>query len=177
MRPATVASLRSVVSLFIGGGSARAIAFGFAMGMTIGLMPKGNLTAVVISTLVLATQANLAAAGVAAALFTWAATWTDPLAHRLGSAILAQPSCQTSLVRLYEWPLGPWTALNNTVVLGSLALSLVLSYPAYHLVWLLFHHYQARIAQRLQEYHADKVLAGAEVAARLLPSSSSGKGK
>jgi uncharacterized protein (TIGR03546 family) len=159
-----------VVSLLIGGGSSRAIAFGVAMGMTIGLMPKGNLTAVVISTVVLATQANLAAAGVATALFTWAALWTDPLAHRLGSAILAQPLCQTSLARLYQWPLVPWTALNNTVVLGSLVLSLVLFYPAYHLTWLLFHHYQAAIARRLREYHADKVLAGAEVAARWAPS-------
>jgi len=110
------------------------------MGMTIGLMPKGNLTAVVISAVVLATQANLAAAGLSTALFTWAAGWTDPLAHRLGSAILAQPSCQNSLARLYEWPLMSWTALNNTVVLGSLVLSLLLFYPAYHLVWLAFHH-------------------------------------
>jgi len=150
----------------MGGGSARAIAFGFAMGMMVGLLPKGNLTAVAISTLVLATQANLASAAVAGGLFTWAATWTDPLAHRLGSAILAQPSCQTFLARLYEWPVVPWTSLNNTVVMGSLALSLVLFYPAYHLAWLLFDRYQAQIGQRLQARRVDHVLAGAEAAAR-----------
>lgn len=169
-------SLRNVVSLFLGGGSARAIAFGFALGMMVGLMPKGNLTAVAISTLVLATQANLAAAGMAGGLFTWAAVWTDPLAHRIGTSLLAQPSCQNFLARFYEWPLAPWTALNNTVVLGSLVLSLVLFYPAYHLVWLLFHHYQDRIAKRLDEFHVDRVLAGAEAAARLAGAGAQGSG-
>lgn len=163
-------SLRNVVSLFLGGGSARAIAFGFALGMMVGLMPKGNLTAVAISTVVLATQANLAAAGLAGGLFTWAAVWTDPLAHRVGTSLLAQPPCQTYLAKFYEWPLAPWTALNNTVVLGSLVLSLILFYPAYHLVWLLFHHYQDRIGQKLDEFHVDRVLAGAEAAARLTAS-------
>jgi uncharacterized protein (TIGR03546 family) len=167
--------LRTAMSLLMGGGSTRAVAFGFAMGMMIGLMPKDNLTAVAISTLVLATQANLASAAVAGGLFTWAAMWTDPLAHRLGSAILAQPSCQTLLARLYEWPVVPWTAINNTVVAGSLVLSLVLFYPAYHLVWLLFDRYQARIAQKLRECHAEQVLAGAEVAARWSSSSPPGK--
>jgi uncharacterized protein (TIGR03546 family) len=169
--------LRTAVSLLMGAGSARAVAFGFAMGMMIGLMPKDNLTAVAISTLVLATQANLASAGVAGALFTWAAMWTDPLAHRLGSVILAQPSCQTLLARLYEWPVAPWTALNNTVVVGSLVLSLVLFYPAYHLVWLVFHHHQARIAQRLQECLANRMLAGAEAATGWMPSSPAREGK
>ncbi len=170
-------ALRNVISLFLGGGSPRAIAFGFAMGMMVGLMPKGNLTAVAISTLVLATQANLTAAGLAGGLFTWAAVWTDPLAHRIGTSLLAQPSCQTHLAKFYEWPLAPWTALNNTVVLGSLVLSLILFYPAYHLAWLLFHHYQDRVAGRLDEFHVDRVLAGAEAAARLATSAPPRKGQ
>ena len=158
--------LRKAVSLFTGGGSPRAIAFGFAMGMMIGLMPKGNLTAAAISIIVLATRTNLAAAALSGLLFSWAATWTDPLAHRIGSAILTQPSWQKSFARLYELPLAPWTGLNNTVVLGSLVLSLVLFYPVYHLAWLAFHRHQARIAQKLQDYPIDKVLAGVEAAAR-----------
>ncbi len=158
--------LRKAISVCTGGGSPRAIAFGCAVGMIIGLMPKGNLTAAAISMFVLATQANLAAAAVSGTLFSWAGVWTDPLAHRLGSAILTQPAWQKSFARLYELPLMPWTALNNTVVVGSLALSLALFYPVYRLTWLMFSRHQARIAEKLREYHVDKVLAGAEAAAK-----------
>jgi uncharacterized protein (TIGR03546 family) len=164
--------LRQAISLFTGGGSPRAIAFGFALGMMIGLMPKGNLTVAAISILVLATQTNLAAAALSGVAFTWATTWTDPLAHRIGSAILTQPSWQKSFARLYEMPLVPWTGFNNTVVLGSLVLSLVLFYPVYHLAWLTFHRHKARVAQKLQNLPIDKVLAGVEAAAKLQASRS-----
>jgi hypothetical protein len=64
-------------------------------------------------------------------------------------------------------PLVPWTAMNNSVVVGSLVLALALFYPVYRLAWLTFSRHQAHIAQKLQQYHVDKVLAGAEMAARL----------
>jgi uncharacterized protein (TIGR03546 family) len=158
--------LRKVIAVFTGEGSPQAIAFGCAMGMVIGLLPKGNLTAAAISMFVLATQANLAAAALSGAAFSWAGVWTDPLAHRLGSAILTQPAWQKTFARLYELPLVPWTALNNTVVVGSLALSLALFYPVYRLSWLLFNRHQAPIAEKLREYRVDRLLAGAEAAAK-----------
>lgn len=158
--------LRKVVAVFTGGGSPQAIAFGCAMGMMVGLLPKGNLTAAAISMVILATHANLAAAAVSGTLFSWAGLWTDPLAHRLGSAILTQPAWQKSFARLYELPLMPWTALNNTVVVGSLVLSLVLFYPVYRLMWLSFNRHQAPIAEKLREYRVDRLLAGAEAAAK-----------
>jgi len=134
--------------------------------MMIGMLPKGNLTVMVLSFVVLATHTNLAAAGLSGALFTWAARWTDPLAHRIGSAILSQPAWQKDFARLYDLPVVPWTALNNTVVLGSLALGLVLFYPIYHLTWEAFNRHQTKIAAKLKDYQVDKVLAGAETVAR-----------
>jgi len=158
--------LRKVVAVFTGEGSPEAIAFGCAMGMMVGLMPKGNLTAAAISMFVLATQANLASAALSGTLFSWAGVWTDPLAHRLGSAILTQPAWQKSFARLYELPLMPWTALNNTVVVGSLVLAVVLFYPVYRVTWLLFSRHQAPLAEKLREYRVDKLLAGAEAVAK-----------
>jgi uncharacterized protein (TIGR03546 family) len=158
--------LRKVVAVILGEGSPQAIAFGCAMGMMVGLLPKGNLTAAAISMFVLATRANLAAAALSGTAFSWAGVWTDPLAHRLGSAILTQPAWQKSFARLYELPLMPWTALNNTVVVGSLVLALVLFYPVYRVTWLLFSRHQVPVAEKLREYRIDKLLAGAEAAAR-----------
>jgi uncharacterized protein (TIGR03546 family) len=158
--------LKMLVAVFTGGGSPRAVAFGFAFGMMIGLLPKGNLTAAALSVVVLSTRANLAAATLAGFLFSWLAVWTDPLAHRLGSAVLTQPAWQSWFVRVYELPLMPWTGLNNTVVLGSLLLAIVLFYPIYRLTWLAFDRHHARLADTLQQYHVEKVLAGAEAAMR-----------
>ncbi len=157
--------LRKLVEVFTGGGTPEAIALGCAMGMMVGLLPKGNLTAAAISMFVLATHANLAAAAISGTAFSWAGLWTDPLAHRIGSAILTEPAWQKTFARLYELPLAPWTALNNTVVLGSLVLALVLFYPVYRITWLLFHRHQAPIAEKLREYRVDKLLAGAEAIA------------
>lgn len=157
--------LRKLVEVFTGGGSPEAIALGCALGMMVGLLPKENLTAAAISMFLLATHANLAAAGLSAAAFSWAGVWTDPLAHRIGSAVLTEPAWQKTFARLYELPLMPWTALNNTVVLGSLILALILFYPVYRIAWLLFHRHQAPIAEKLREYRIDKLLAGAEAVA------------
>ncbi len=158
--------LRKLVEVFTGGGSAESIALGFALGMMVGLMPKGNLTAAAVSLFILATHANLAAAALSGFAFSWAGVWTDPLAHRIGSAILTKPAWQQTFARIYELPLMPWTALNNTVVLGSLVLALVLFYPVYRITWLVFYRHQAPIAEKLREYRIDKLLAGAEAVAK-----------
>jgi uncharacterized protein (TIGR03546 family) len=155
-----------LVAVSTGGGSSQAIAFGFALGMMIGLVPKGNLTAAAIAVVVLSTQANLAAATLGGFLFSWLALWTDPLAHRIGSAVLTQPAWQAWFGRVYEMPLVPWTALNNTVVLGSLLLAIVLFYPVYRMAWLAFDRHHARVADTLQQYQVERVLAGAEAAMR-----------
>jgi len=144
--------LRIFVRLLRAGGTPNGLALGFALGMMLGLLPKGNLTALGLSLLVLALEVNLTAVAAATLLFSWVAVATDPLAHRLGWAILTLPSCQSAFAKLYELPLVPWTALNNTVVLGSLVLSLVLFYPVYRLSWLGFTGYQTWIGQIRHKY-------------------------
>lgn len=158
--------LKLLLAIVQGGGSPRAIALGCALGMAVGLLPKGNLIAALLAAAVLATRTNLGAAALATLGFSWVAVWTDPLAHRIGWSILTQPSWQTSFASLFELPLAAWTALNNTVVLGSLLLSIVLFYPVYRLAWLVTDQYHAWIARRLQTVAVEKIVAGSESAAR-----------
>jgi len=140
----------------------RWVALGAALGMTIGLMPKGNLCVAVLSVVLLATRANLLAAAVSTAVFSWVGAWTDPVAHRLGLALLTPAWLKPYWAWLFELPLVPWTRLNNTVVLGSLVLGLFLFYPVYRLSKLGFARYRDRIVEKLQQYRAAKVLSGAE---------------
>ena len=140
----------------------RRIALGIALGMMIGLVPKGNLIAAVLGVILLASQANLVAGGFAALVFSWVGMWTDPVTHRIGLAILALPPLQPHWAQLYELPLAPWAKFNNTVVLGSLILGLALFSPVYRSCRGLLDRSGERIAETLAKYRADKTLAKAE---------------
>ena len=139
--------LRNIVSVFTAAGSPRQIAFGVALGAMIGLVPKGNLTAALLAILLLTLRVNLTAGTAAALLFSWVGAWTDPLAHRIGSTILTHPAVQPIGAYLFDLPVVPWTALSNTVVLGSLVLGLVLFYPVYWLSYAVLAKHRDRVAR------------------------------
>ncbi|HUT90400.1 MAG TPA: TIGR03546 family protein [Thermoguttaceae bacterium] len=157
--------LRGLARLFTAAGTPRQLALGLAMGMLIGLVPKGNLTAVLLAVILLASRVNLGAGMIGAALFSWVGMLVDPLSHRIGQAFLTHESLQPTWAYLYDLPLAPWTALNNTVVLGSLLLGLWLFYPVYRLSELAFAHGQPRVVDWLKKYRIGQLLGGAEMAA------------
>jgi len=157
--------LRVLVRLFTAAGTPRQLALGLAVGMLIGLVPKGNLTAVVLGVILLGSRVNLGTGLFAAAVFSWVGMLVDPLSHRIGQAFLTHDSLQPAWAYLYDLPLAPWTALNNTVVLGSLLLGLWLFYPVYRLGELAFTHGQPRVVDWLTKYRVGRLLGGAEVLA------------
>ena len=55
----------------------------------------------------------------------------DPLTHELGADILGSGRIRQQLDRWWDAPLIPWTDLNNTVVMGSVAISLVSVLPTF----------------------------------------------
>ena len=157
--------LRAVVQTFHQEDSPRLVALGCAFGMMVGLVPKGNLTAAALAVLLLSLRLNLVAAGASILLWTWLASWTDPLAHRIGLAVLSRESLQSTWAALYDRPPMPWTALNNTVVLGSLLLGLALWYPTYHVSHRLLRNYRDWVLARAEKYRAADVLAKVDAAA------------
>jgi len=62
----------------------------------------------------------------------------------------------------YELPLAPWTDFNNTIVMGSLILGLLLFYPTYRLTRPLFEKYTPLLAAKLQKYRIVQILWGTE---------------
>ena len=147
----------------------RQLALGVALGMVIGLVPKGNLTAVGLMVILLGTRVNLGTGVLSAAMFSWVGTFVDPMTHRIGEALLTQPSLQPAWAYLYDLPIMPWTAFNNTVVLGSLLLGLWLFYPVYRVSEWAFERSQPWVVERLQKYRFVQLLRGAEIAASWRP--------
>src|SRR5690606_18678280 len=80
--------VRQFAQAVIANDSPRQIAAGFMLGMMIGLVPKGNLSAVVLVMLLLGLRVNKPAGLAGVALFTWIGLFVDGFAHQLGSALL-----------------------------------------------------------------------------------------
>ena len=120
-------------SLFNSKIDAHQVALGCALGMMLGILPKGNLVAVLLSVLLLAFRMHLGAAMVSMLVFSVVGYCLDPLTHRLGLLVLTNGYLNGLWVRLYQLPLAPWTSLNNTVVTGSLILGLATVGPTYWL--------------------------------------------
>jgi len=104
-----------------------------AVGMMIGLLPKENLLVVFFVLLLVLIPGRLVL-GIASIIgFTLLSLPLDPVADRIGTRLLDNPAVQSLGSTLYTLPLGAWTMLNNTVVLGHLFLGLVLFFPVYYL--------------------------------------------
>lgn len=159
--------LRGAAAVLLANDSPRQVAAGVALGMTLGLVPKGNLIAIALAVLLCSLRVNKTAGLMSAAFFSWIGLGLDGFAHRLGGKLLLIDSMQPTYAWLYEMPLGPWIAFNNTVVLGSLALGLYLMYPCYLTSRLVLDRAQAPLAAWVRRRRVARWLLGADLTSRL----------
>jgi len=147
--------------------SPRRIAWGVALGMLVGLVPKDNLTAAVLGLALFSLRINLAAGTCTALLCACLGAWADPLTDRLGYAVLTAPSLVPFWTWLFQSPLSAWSGLDNTIVIGNLTLGLWLLYPVYHLTSRsamgLQRRYGEWLAERLRKYRIYQALYGADL--------------
>jgi uncharacterized protein (TIGR03546 family) len=159
--------LRFLVSGLTEESTPRQMALGFALGALIGLVPKGNLTAVALMGLLCAVRVNLGAGLFGLFLFSWVAILTDPLADSVGLWLLSQESLRSVWTMLYDTPVVPWTGFSNTLVLGSLILGVALFYPLYRLSEPGWNRYWPPIEQRIKKLRVVQALWGVEWTGKL----------
>lgn len=131
MFSAALRPLRLVVQALLAHDASNQLALGFALGIVLGLVPKGNLIAVSLLVLLFSLRVNKGVSLLAAFAFSWVGPALDPFADRLGANILSAGTLQPTYAALFQMPLGPWFDFNNTVVVGSLVIGLWAFYPAY----------------------------------------------
>ncbi|MCL2304225.1 MAG: hypothetical protein FWC43_02640 [Planctomycetaceae bacterium] len=119
--------------LLFGESSWRCSALIVAVGMMIGLLPKENLLVVFFALVLVLIPGRLIYAIASIAGFTLLSIPLDPIADRIGTQLLDNPAIQTFGSTLYTFPLGAWTMLHNTVVVGQLLIGCVLFLPVYFL--------------------------------------------
>ncbi len=143
------------------------LALGFAMGVLIGLVPKGNLIAITLGIVLAASRANLGVAAATILGFSFLSGYVDPFSDQVCWWLLSHPSLTEMWANLYNRPVMPWTDFNNSIVLGSLVIGLLLLYPMYRLSKPVFARYTVKVAAWAKRYWLTRVLLGAEFAERL----------
>ena len=119
--------------LLLGESSGRCSALIVAVGMMIGLLPKENLLVAFLVLLLVLLPGRLILGIASIVGFTFLSLLLDPMADRIGARLLDNSAIQALGSTLYTLPLGAWTMLNNTVVVGQLMIGGVLFFPVYFL--------------------------------------------
>lgn len=107
------------------------ISLGFAFALIAGFTPLVSLHNLLVLFLILVLRVNLSAFLLGLAFFSGMAYLLDPLFHRIGLAILTAGSLEGLWTALYNSTLWRLDRFNNSIVMGSLIVSLLLFVPLY----------------------------------------------
>ena len=159
--------LRLLLKAFVTESTPRQMSLGLALGVVVGLVPKGNLLAIALAILLAATRVNLAIAASAVVICTLASGSLDSVFDLIGGYVLSQPSLQSLWTSIYNTPFMPWTDFNNSIVMGSLLTGLALIWPVHRISHPLFEKYSGQFARQARRWWIARVLLGAEWADRI----------
>ncbi len=159
--------VRLLLKAFVTESTPRQMSLGLALGVFVGLVPKGNLLAIALGILLAATRVNLAIAACAVVICTFASGGLDSSFDQIGGYVLSQPALQSFWAELYNTPFMPWTDFNNSIVMGSFLTGLVLIWPLHLLSRPVFARYSGHLSRHARRWWIARVLLGAEWADRL----------
>jgi len=102
------------------------IASGLAFGVFLGFAPFLSIQTLLVLLIVFIFRVQLGAAFLSAFFFKFVAFILDPAADDLGRWALENPSFRSLWTTMYNVPLLPMTRFNNSIVMGSLIISIIL---------------------------------------------------
>jgi len=143
--------LQSLVKALHSEGTPGQLAAGLALGSILGLTPLLSLHNALVFTLILMLNVSFAGALLGWAVFIPVGFLLDPVFDSIGHTLLFTPSLTPFFTSLYNMPVVPLTNFNNTVTLGSLAVSLVLFIPFFFLFRWAVARYRATIGERVKQ--------------------------
>lgn len=139
----------SLVRLLHSETGTRSISAGIAAGWVLGLSPGFSLQSILIWICILCFRIQAGAAGISALVFALIAWFFDPIFDSVGTAILSAEALRPLWTTLYHAPIIPLTKFNDSVVMGSGVVALVLSPAIYWLATRLVTQYRVRVVAYL----------------------------
>lgn len=134
------------------------IAWGLTLGVFLGFSPFFSLQSFLILTILFFFRVQFGAAFLSAFVFKFIAFLIDPLANRLGQWALEETSLRPLWTNLYNIPLLPYTRFNNSIVMGSFLVALILSPFLYFFFIFAVKKYRTSIVARFEKSKAFKAL-------------------
>lgn len=132
------------------------IASGLAFGIFLGFAPFLSLQTLLVLLIVFVFRVQLGAAFLSAFFFKFVAFLLDPVADVLGRSLLENPSLRPIWLTMYNVPLLPMTRFNNSIVMGSFLISLLLCPILFFVFKNLITTYRATVVQKIEKTKAWK---------------------
>lgn len=157
--------LSKLLKILRSGASPPQIAGGLILGMMMGLSPSFfTLTNLFLVLLLIILNVNISMAIFSYAIFSGIAYLLDPWFHTLGYSLLVNMEGLRGLwTTLYNAPVVPFTRFNNTVVMGSLVISIGLLIPVYFLSKTLVIKYREKLEPKVKNSKWVKLLKSNQI--------------
>ena len=127
-----------------------ALAAGLTCGLILGFAPFISLQTILVFSLIFIFRIQLGAAFLSAFFFKFVAYLFDPVAHIFGQKVLENPSLRPLFITLYNAPIVPMTRFNNSIVMGSMIITLILAPFAFVIFKKLIIKYRVAVVARFQ---------------------------
>ncbi len=134
------------------------IAAGISLGLILGFAPFLSLQTLLVILIILIFRVQAGAAFVSGFFFAFIAWITDPLADILGRHILETHALRPLFGTLYNMPIVPLTRFNDSIVMGSFAIALLLVIPAFYFFRWAIRRYRIAVVAKLKNTRWWKVM-------------------
>ncbi len=132
------------------------IAIGLTLGTFLGFSPFFSLQTFLILLFILIFRVQFGIAMLSAFFFKFIAFLIDPMADVLGRWTLELPSLRNLWTTLYNMPLVPYTRFNNSIVMGSFVVALILAPIMFIIFKFVVVKYRLTIGQAFEQTKAWK---------------------
>jgi uncharacterized protein (TIGR03546 family) len=134
------------------------ISLAAAFSLVVGLTPLWSVHNLIVLFLVLLLRVNLSAFLLGTAFFSGVAYLLDPLFHRLGLAVLTAPSLEGIWTALYNVTFWRIERFNNSIVMGSVLVSLALFVPTVLALNWAIRRYRERVLATVKQWRVVQAL-------------------
>lgn len=143
--------LQSLIRALNSDGTPGQVAMGMALGLAFGLTPLMSLHNVVVLAVAMLTTVSFPGVMLGWFIAVPLGFLLDPLFDRVGMALLTNDALTPLWVWIVNTPVLSLSKLNNTIVLGSLAVWLLALMPAFLVFRVLVVRYRAQVLARVQQ--------------------------
>jgi uncharacterized protein (TIGR03546 family) len=134
------------------------LAAGLTCGFILGMTPVLSLQSLLVFLILFFFRIQIGAAMLAAFFFKFIAFLLDPVFHSVGTAVLEIEGLQSLYTAMFNMPLVPFTRFNNSIVMGSGVITLLLSPIVFVIGQMLIIKYREQVLARFKQTKAWKAV-------------------